>query len=791
MKFKALRLTVAMSLALGASSAWALGLGQIEVKSKLNQPLMAEIPILAALPGEVEELRVRLASPDAFDRVGLPRPTGLTANLEFSIGKNAKGEPVVRVTTARKIDEPFLSFLLEADWGRGTMVREFTALLDPPYIAPAIIQPIAAQTPARSEPIPDFSQDIPVERRGPEAAAPKQSEAQPIAEAPAAEPAPLEDAPKPAATTPGAPVRQAPAPAVVTAPTPMPTPPPAPEPVQQGPTGAELEVPPDVISDPQPETAPLASAQEGAAPEAAAEAPTQTEPLPEEPKAAEPATPAEPEVAESAEPPPSDPTEVFDAPEGELLVEQGDTLSEIAMQAKADSAASLAQAMIAIQRANPEAFIQENINLLKRGAVLRIPDRSEFMNINRAEAALMARQQTDTWRAMRAPVVQPVDSVASTQSGASTTARTGARLEIVPPQAENTQATNIQSGASAGGTGRDLRAEASESEEDRIRREAELKDVQARLSEQEQLAEKQKELLQLQNSQLSDLEGALETNRTQETDTVSAGADAPAQPWYMNLYIQLGGAALILGGLLALLMRRKSTPKPVVAKAPRAAMSDFGGFPEDKPADSKPVESVPEADEPEAYIEPEMPEMPEQLAEDEVQISSDAQVSLREQLQMEVYAEPENLDAHLNLLRQIYQEGDNAEFVNAAQAMYEHVNDPAAAQWREIVVMGMGVAPDNPLFKQIEWQDSAELELSDSDAPVESQRADFSDAADTQAADDEMEAMPDDTRIELAKAYIEIGDRDGAKAILLEVLKDGTDRAKAHANSLMKEVGGA
>ena len=89
MNIRHLQLPLALALALGASSAQALGLGPIEVKSGLNQPLVAEIPILSAAPGEIDELEVRRASPEAFARVGLERPVGLTANLQMSVGRNA------------------------------------------------------------------------------------------------------------------------------------------------------------------------------------------------------------------------------------------------------------------------------------------------------------------------------------------------------------------------------------------------------------------------------------------------------------------------------------------------------------------------------------------------------------------------------------------------------------------------------------------------------------------------------------------------------------------------------
>ena len=69
-----LRMAVLTGLLLAAGNAAALGLGQIEVKSRLNQPLLAEIPIISTTPGELQALQARLASPETFRRIGLVRP---------------------------------------------------------------------------------------------------------------------------------------------------------------------------------------------------------------------------------------------------------------------------------------------------------------------------------------------------------------------------------------------------------------------------------------------------------------------------------------------------------------------------------------------------------------------------------------------------------------------------------------------------------------------------------------------------------------------------------------------
>ena len=120
----------AVGLALASSGAFALGLGDIDMQSALNQPMNAEIPLTAVQAGELDGMIVQLADEDAFARAGIERSSVLT-DLRFSVDQSG-GRPVIRVTSPRPVTEPFLNFLLEVDWPQGRMVREYTVLLDPP-----------------------------------------------------------------------------------------------------------------------------------------------------------------------------------------------------------------------------------------------------------------------------------------------------------------------------------------------------------------------------------------------------------------------------------------------------------------------------------------------------------------------------------------------------------------------------------------------------------------------------------------------------------------------------------
>ncbi|MEP6882300.1 MAG: FimV/HubP family polar landmark protein [Dokdonella sp.] len=177
-----LQLSLAIALALGATNAFALGLGVIQVQSGLNQPLVAEIPIIQGSPGEADGLIVQLASPEDFERVGMNRST-IGVPVEFSIGKNARGEPVIKVTSKEIVREPFLGMLLEANWPKGRLLREYTVLLDPPVMAPAVkgssAVVVAAKEPERmaTQPLPTSkptpAKPAPIAATQPSAAPPK------------------------------------------------------------------------------------------------------------------------------------------------------------------------------------------------------------------------------------------------------------------------------------------------------------------------------------------------------------------------------------------------------------------------------------------------------------------------------------------------------------------------------------------------------------------------------------------------------------------------------------------
>ena len=139
-------LAIAAASALTSEMAYALGLGEVTLKSALNQPLVAEIELLDAksfAPGEVVPV---LASAEDFNRAGVDRQYFLT-DLKFTPVLRPDGKSVIQVSSSKPVREPYLNFLVEVIWPSGRLLREYTLLLDPPLYSPETTAAVAPQLP--------------------------------------------------------------------------------------------------------------------------------------------------------------------------------------------------------------------------------------------------------------------------------------------------------------------------------------------------------------------------------------------------------------------------------------------------------------------------------------------------------------------------------------------------------------------------------------------------------------------------------------------------------------------
>lgn len=493
---QAIRIVFAVLLALACGQALALGLGQIQVKSKANQPLLAEIPIVSNDPAELQQLQARLASPETFARIGLQPPEGLVADLQFAVVRDNSGGLAVRVTSTKPIDQPMLTFLVEVEWGEGKLVREYSALVDPPRDAPSPSAPLI---------------DAPQTAVADTVSRPAEA---PIMASPT-EFAPEQD--KPAEVATGAEASE---------------------------IAGALAVPP-----------------------------------------AEAASPPAVEVAVAPPPPTPAPDEAAAAVvpvQDKLRVQSGDTLSEIALALKTRGT-SLDQTMLALLRANPDAFIGNDIHRLKGGAVLRVPESAEFARLGAGEAAVIVRDQIERWRQARQERARAAEiaALASAEAAGTVPAAAegkpgvaGARLEIIPPAADGPAQAGTRSGASAGGEGDMLRQqqELQQTQETLAARDAEVQELKARLSDLEKLQQQQQQLITMKDSELAAAQQRLAQSNQAVAAKPAAASVTPVQA-DSGTALWLGvGLVLVLVGVIGWwFARRRRSP---AAQRPSRLVAD-------------------------------------------------------------------------------------------------------------------------------------------------------------------------------------------------------------------------
>ncbi|TLP72155.1 peptigoglycan-binding protein LysM [Pseudomonas nitroreducens] len=391
---------IAAASALTSGMAHALGLGDIHLRSALNQPLDAEIELVEVRDLSAAEVIPKLASPEDFNKAGVDRQYFLTG-LKFTPIVKPNGKSVIRVTSDRPVQEPYLNFLVEVLWPNGRLLREYTVLLDPPLYSPQT----AAAVPRAPMAVP-----APVVR--PSATA-----------APRATPAP--------SSTPAAPARRL----------------------------------------------------EG----------------------------------------------------NEYRTGKNDTLWEIAARARPDGSVSVQQTMLAIQDLNPDAFLGGNINRLKSGQVLRLPDAEQIKARTQPAAVTEVNQQYTAWREGRS-----LPTGGARQLDATPRANAG----NAPAQAETKDSLRLLSGENGKAKGGDKGSKDGQAVADKLavtkesldstRREND--ELSSRMTDLQSQMDKLQKLIALKDAQLAKLQNELGSDKAAAANGAVAvpapvpGADSAAQP---------------------------------------------------------------------------------------------------------------------------------------------------------------------------------------------------------------------------------------------------------------------
>jgi pilus assembly protein FimV len=438
--------------------------------------------------------------------------------------------------------------------------------------------------------------------------------------------------------------------------------------------------------------------------------------------------------------------------------------------------------MVTLLRMNPDAFYQDNINALKRGAVLRIPSATEVNATSLAEATEAVRQQNEIWRGYQERAAGSATALADAggtrpaSSGASGAA-SDSRLELVPPRA----ASGDDGGADRPGSGgldasssalRETRADLARTQEDLASARQESSELRSRVADLEKIKSDQDRLLGLRDSELAAMQARIAELEKQAQAAAAAAAAAPvavasepeptAEPDTAATPADDVSAQDIWGAADDEVAATDATPDPAAdgepaADAPAsdepvaddlasddAAMddepvaSDTGTTPAVTQPVSEPVEATPEPVAPpppaKAWYEnyyllggaaaallalvglvasrrrkgaAEDDFSTADSADDGVDFGIPASAAAHAtaddgdflyELQSRLSADPADLDAHLQLLRHLYAQGDDAGFEHAASAMLAQVDDQHGPEWSEARSLGEALMPGNPLF---------------------------------------------------------------------------------------------
>ncbi len=401
-KKRAAAMAVASCLSFVPWLAEAAGLGKITVFSGLGQPLRAEIELNASR-AELAGMSARLAPQSAFREAGIDYASSLY-DLRFSIEKRSNGMPVLKVTSVRPVNDPFMDFLVELNWPAGPAVREYTFLLDPPEL-----QARAAGRPVST------------------------AEARVVESVAASAPAPKAETPRQAVV------------------------------VQR------------VV-----------------------------------------------EAKRSGEP-------------GTHVVQQGETLRKIAGETKYDGV-SLEQMLLGLFKANPDAFIGDDINRLKAGAILNVPEKAVVAAVPEAEAKKVYVTQAGDWNAYRQKLAAATAKGQARQEdpAQSASGKIAARVEEqAAPVGEAKDQVKVSS-AEAAAKGAAGGRSAAAVEEDLIVKDKSLKEAQDRLAVLEKNVVELQKLVDMKTQHLAELQqqasGRQEEAAKAALPAQSAAPTEPAKP---------------------------------------------------------------------------------------------------------------------------------------------------------------------------------------------------------------------------------------------------------------------
>jgi pilus assembly protein FimV len=405
----------------------------------------------------------------------------------------------------------------------------------------------------------------------------------------------------------------------------------------------------------------------------------------------------------------------------EYRVKPGDSLGKIAAQLKPVDV-SLDMMLVALYRANPDAFIGNNMNRLKSGRILSVPDSASVQSLNEGEAHGMVVAHAADFNAYRnklAGQVGAAEPVKAPQAGQSAGGKITAKVEERPTAANESQdqlrLSKAPAAGAAGGKGATMSAE------DTIAKQRELEEAQQRVKELERNVNdleklatvKSKGGVEAQQTAAASAQGAASAPAAQQDKPAQkklpaikpAAKPAPAaEPglfdFIMNNLALVGGgaAALLLGGLLVAQRRQKKVVKvvaePSILGVPtepaHSLFAETGGQSIDTSNSVFNSSFAPSASQLDTNeVDP--------VAEADVYIAYGRDAQAEEILKEALRTHPERYPVRLKLLEIYAARKDQRAFETQAGELYSMTRGQGD-EWAQAAALGLSIDPLNPLY---------------------------------------------------------------------------------------------
>lgn len=470
------------------------------------------------------------------------------------------------------------------------------------------------------------------------------------------------------------------------------------------------------------------------------------------------------------------------------MTDRSDTLWSIASRARPSNSVNVQQTMLAIAEMNPDAFINGNINLLKAGYVLKLPNEAQASARTAAEALGEVARHDEEWRAYTRG--EPLGEMIADRSPAPTRSTADQTSEMQSPidasagttAAEAAQASEgelrivAEDGDSTTGVGGDAGSLAAALEEtDKLGRQVEeltyaldhekqiasdqiaVRDRQIEVKDQ-QIAELQAQLAAAQNAaqQAAANPGAAPQAEDPTSQNQNQSTQAEAAPWWQSPMVMYGGAGvlvlLLVGGMIAQRKRRAAEEENDYFDA-EAAFADeertepaLGGFDEEEVADSEEDFDAVASEEvigEDADEEIQGSQTSDVIGEADIYIAYGRYAQAIGLLLGVLEDEPERNDVRLKLLEVYAESGDRTAFDEHMTSLIEYCDDEEAlltareleSQFgEEAITLDDMMAEETGATAAAPASDAAEDdELADLDFAPASAAAELKDAAEEEA----------------------------------------------------------